>query len=1610
MSERSIFLAALDFTDPSQRSDYLDQACGGNGELRRHIDELIQAEAKLGGFLIRPHLALDMTVDSNPITERPGSVIGPYKLLQQIGEGGMGVVYLAEQSQPVKRRVALKIIKPGMDTKQVIARFEAERQALTLMDHPNIARVLDAGTTDSGRPYFVMELVKGQPITQYCDERQLTPSERLELFLPVCQAIQHAHQKGIIHRDVKPSNILVAEYDHEAVPKVIDFGVAKATSQTLTEKTMFTGLGQIIGTLEYMSPEQAKVNQLDIDTRSDIYSLGVLLYELLTGSTPFDKHRLRSAAFDEMLRIIREEEPPLPSTRLSKFDTLASIAANRKTDPLRLSGIVRGELDWIVMKALDKDRNRRYETATSLAADLKRYLSDEQVQACPPTISYRLSKLIRRNRIVVTTGSIVAAALLCGVIVSGWFAVHENRQRVLADKAQEQADNERKVAEQALSAAEIERNRAELSEQTTSVALDKATALNTELTKTKEHQRRMLYGAQMNLVQKAWDMDDVPQVQKLLNATRQRPGETDLRGIEWHYWQRMLHQEERVLQLPLRLAPGSILNSFWLPPGTNLADGAGANTTFSHDGKRLAVIAAHVEDSRLVEVLKVWNTESDSVEPIFSWNLPSTNGVYKKPTNGGSGLRLTDMTVYKTEVSKEYARVGYEIVFLDSEQVVISTGTSESLEDPRFRNDLERARSASSPEKEGLNKELALLTLRNFFEIELQTIQLNAAPGVQPVGAHPPIKVLRGFAVNRDRSLIATPGFISKEGESQPQSIIRILDGRTGEQIDQFPSPFPNSEVLALSPDATRLVVTESLLPLPSYLLSLGTGKSPARRIEILDVATRNSVAVSIQSGSTVRSPTDRLSCAFSPDGTRFAVDQLRKLSILEAATGRELFSIEETSPGNLQSPLKILRSGDFVAFSPDGKWLASTTVSIDQATNVLKVWEAATGKLGTEFKGKTSLPIQAAFSADSKQLYAADQSGAVKVWRLPTKTASEPVRLFNENTVRTSAPRNGDVLPRERITAYSSDRRWTASAPMSVGAYYRDANGRQLGASQPTPAEPPYEIELEDTSGLVPPQMLSLAAPASQLIFSPDGNFLVSKSVDESAKLNDAAELKVWSVASGKLLILPPLSGRATEESKTVAAFHSVKYRISGMFTFFSPDSRRLVSVFSPSDTGGEQLAIRMWDLAAGRELPVAMAEPLLGFLNSKKFSQRSLTFSSDSKLFLIANPISSKVVPTTGFQILDAVTGALRWAEDSPVASPVFSSDAARLAGIRISTDVGGGLTSSDIVVWDTATGKEVGVIPLPPNHNVRAWAVSHNGKHVAATSPGSVTLYDVATATALHVLDGSYSNVWFSPDGQRVIAAYNLPDVVPGPGREPRRESKVWDVVTGQELMSRKLLPRQLLATADLNRSLEADQKTATGLWSLSPQAEAEGLVDWLSASDGDGRFLTRSQICEQIKTDPFASAQARTVALKMASNVRRSAEALSTQALKILNSPTQSRDEYKQALDWISEAVEQDKENSSYASYQGIAYYRLGQYADSLTALARSKELHAAQKLSQPAEDLTVLAMAQYQAGQSDEARATLEQARTSASRNKLAGQKLLAEAETLLGVPHANDNP
>lgn len=459
-----------------EREAFLEGACGDDPRLISDVRTAMAAEGARGGAsgggiheaptMMKgsatgsPGAGGDGGVDQDAVQtlgasagamEGAGSQIGPYKILQLIGEGGFGYVFMAQQAHPVKRKVAIKIVKPGMDSKQVVGRFESERQALALMDHPNIARVFDAGTTPTGRPYFVMELVRGEPITLYCDSANLTTRERLELFVHVCHAVQHAHMKGIVHRDLKPSNVLVTLHDGEPVVKVIDFGIAKAMNQELTDRTVFTEFRQFVGTPEYMSPEQAAMSGLDVDSRTDIYSLGVLLYELMTGATPFDSERLRGAGIAEVQRMIREDEPPRPSTRVSrgstrggpgsrggagrgagaKTTTAADVARHRRTDPRSLRRLLSGDLDWIVMKAMEKDRTRRYDTASAMADDIRRYLHDEPIVARPPSAVYRLRKFARRNRVAVGAVGGVVCALALTAAALGYGLIEVSRQRDL---------------------------------------------------------------------------------------------------------------------------------------------------------------------------------------------------------------------------------------------------------------------------------------------------------------------------------------------------------------------------------------------------------------------------------------------------------------------------------------------------------------------------------------------------------------------------------------------------------------------------------------------------------------------------------------------------------------------------------------------------------------------------------------------------------------------------------------------------------------------------------------------------------------------------------------------------------------------------------------------------------------------------------------------------------------------------------------------------------------------------------------------------------------------------------------------------------------------------
>ena len=572
-NEREIFERALEIESSSEREAFLAEICSDNPQLKLRVQRLLSADDDGEHFLPASPAASTIAQPELSTDEEAGTLIGRYKLLEKIGEGGWGVVYMAEQSDPVSRRVALKIVRLGMDSKQIIARFEVERQALAMMSHENIAKVLDAGTTNTGRPYFVMELVRGIPITQYCDENKLTTPQRLELFIDVCHAVQHAHQKGIIHRDLKPSNLLVTMHDHKAVPKIIDFGIAKATQQKLTNKTLFTQFQQFIGTPAYMSPEQTHMSGLDLDTRTDIYSLGVLLYELLTGKTPIDAKELSQNDYDEMRRRIREEDPMMPSTQLSSMNVeeITKVANRRHAEPIRLNRLVKGELDWIVMKAIEKDRTRRYDTATELALDVRRYLDLEPVEAVAPSKLYQLKKLILRNRGACTAAAIIVLLLIGGFSVSSWQAIRARRAEATADQAAAAALEARQVAEKNADEANRQRNLA-------------TTAVN-EL-------QQNLYASDMYVAQQFLAEDNISKVRELLVKHVPRGRESDHRGFEWRYlWDRSRGEELYVFPAHEESVRG---------------------LSFSESGRWLASVGKN-------KVIKIWDVERKTLVKQIDW-------------------------------------------------------------------------------------------------------------------------------------------------------------------------------------------------------------------------------------------------------------------------------------------------------------------------------------------------------------------------------------------------------------------------------------------------------------------------------------------------------------------------------------------------------------------------------------------------------------------------------------------------------------------------------------------------------------------------------------------------------------------------------------------------------------------------------------------------------------------------------------------------------------------------------------------------------------------------------------------------------------------------------
>jgi WD40 repeat protein/serine/threonine protein kinase len=859
-----------------------------------------------------------------------------YTLTAEIGHGGMGVVYRAEQKQPVKRTVAVKLIKPGMDSRDVLARFDAERQALAVMDHPNIAKVLDAGLAASGRPFFVMEHVRGVPITQYCDDKKLTPQERLSLFIPVCNAVQHAHQKGIIHRDLKPSNVLVEIVDGRPIPKVIDFGLAKALGQKLTDKTLYTAVDTRIGTLEYSAPEQAAGRSFDVDTRSDIYSLGILLYELLTGAPPFTHEELLRVGDEEMRRVIREDEPSKPSKKLSSSGEVPAIAANRHLEPAKLTRLVQGDLDWIVMKCLEKEQDRRYETANQLGQELQRFLADEPVQAGPPSAGYRMRKFLRRNK-----GPVFAAALVLMALVAG--VIGTSIGLVIAVQAREGEAEQRQVAEANEAKAQKETKRAEDEKKLADIA--KRAAEENERTA-----EWRLYASQINSAQREWETSNVHLAYHYLNSCRQ-----DFRGWEYDYLYTLFNKNQQTIRghaewvLIVAFSPDGkkIVSGSW-DKTLKLWDASNGIEILSLKGHKGAVdcVAFSPDGKEIVSgsddgTLKVWDASSGQETLTLEGHKAQVSSVAfsadgKKIVSGSWDGMLKVWDASSGQVIKTLK--GHDgwvtsVAFSPDGKKIVSACTDKTL----------KVWDASSGQE--------TLTL----ERHTRSVQSVAfSPDGKKIVSGSADKTLKLWDASNNQEILTLKGHteevisvaFSPDGKEivsgGDDGTLRVWDASSGQETSTLKGHAYAVTSVAYSPDGKRIVSGSADKTLKLWNAS----KAP----DALTLKGYTGIVHSV---------------AFSPDGNKVVIGSWPGTKVWDASSGQEILALKV-------EPHQVIS----VAFSQDGKKIVSG--SMDQT---LKVWDASSGIKTLSLKGHTDTVESVAFSPDGRMIVSGSRDGTLKVW-----------------------------------------------------------------------------------------------------------------------------------------------------------------------------------------------------------------------------------------------------------------------------------------------------------------------------------------------------------------------------------------------------------------------------------------------------------------------------------------------------------------------------------------------------------------------------------------------------------------------------------------------------
>jgi WD40 repeat protein/serine/threonine protein kinase len=1412
MNEQAIFIAALQ-EDPDRRAAYLDKACAADPALRQRVEKLLDAHERAGSFLKQPAAAA-VTDAYRPVSEGPGNVIGPYKLLQQIGEGGFGVVYMAEQQEPVRRKVALKIIKPGMDSREVIARFESERQALALMDHPNVARVLDAGATASGRPYFVMELVRGVPITDFCDKNHLSAAGRLELFIDVCRAVQHAHQKGIIHRDLKPSNILVTLHDGRPVPKVIDFGVAKATSQQLTQKTLFTAYGQMVGTPAYMSPEQAEMSGLDIDTRSDIYALGVLLYELLTGTTPLESKRLREAGYAEMQRMIREDEPPRPSTRLSSLGGEATVlAGNRGTDVKHLAQLLRGDLDWIVMKALEKDRNRRYETPGAFAADVQRFLHNEAILARPPSALYRLRKFARRNRAVVLTAALGALLLLLGITGTTIGLVWAINAEASARHSQADAEidagrarDARQLAEERLTEVGRERdaaNRLRAQAVTSAQLLKEALAQSdSRLLAAQSLVQPTNPGLALLLALAATDRAPARSAlhnNALVNALRDCREE---RTLFAPHFATPEGRTGRTEFLTLQVTPdGSRAVTFGLrlnDPGADyhfaedktdsayvydLATGQVATTlrmpgasfavmAISPDSRLLAAVPnttviARYKDGQLVaytqRAVRLWDLHTGQEARVLAGHTDNVvslcfdaSGERLLTASWDGTARIWDLATGKTlHVLADSKTALAQAEFSPDGRRVLTVRTNEK----RYGPDLASSEGRTS----GRGRR---------FPLDKTTVD-------------PPLRTNVGV----DWLDTISGGGMSGSGDNAaPQ----LWDAATGKRVAVLTTK-PDDEsyqyhAAGFSPDSARVVTMDSR---KMSLWKTEDGKL-VRDVTPEGVAPEQLVTDGARRLRVVRQPVAAPNLLIwqadvkQPEWRRTPVAARREGGSLSREEPQHLF-LDSSLEG---PPLLAESNGDFVAIRGAGD-----------------------GSAVAQLRGHDDLVSAAAFVPGGQRILTASLDGTLRLWNL------DPTRQPIVEIKKSQGPEpvgHASFLPggRQVLTAAAADR-FSRFAGKTVSLWDADT-GRLV-------RDPVTEASLATSE-----VHKELLGDLRDLDISHDGERLVTVHLDLNPCDNPKDEpkphplytpVRVWDLRAGKLLCTLPGLRRSVETAR------------------FSPDGRRIVT-FSDGNHqyailrdgkrygagGGGQLWARvdLWDAMTGKHLRNLVPETNGG---------GSFALWAPDGKYILTNALYH--IDSVAADLFDADTGArvrrLK-SEGAGIDRAEFSPDGKLVLGTRMNIIQG----QHRVEVWDVATGERLFSLGGHTG-DVTSAVFSPDSRSILTTSTDrTARVWDVATGHERQVFRGHRHVIQagrFSPDGRWVVTAAN------------DGTARVWSLETGQEWMTLPATQGRMTSaefSPDSRRVLTVSSDGAARLWPVDPLPSAVARKPRELTADERARF--------------------------------------------------------------------------------------------------------------------------------------------------------------------------